>query len=131
MYCPFSLPAKVKWRPVILGLVLQFILGLFVLRTFVGLVLFEWLNDVVVSFFSYSAAGVEFVFGDNYMEHYLAFAVGTMNAQREIGVQMCTPKGTNPCSYTSTHRVQICTLQFPKYLLGYVYAPLRGIGAKE
>ncbi|XP_063970024.1 solute carrier family 28 member 3-like [Lytechinus pictus] len=68
-------PNKVLWRPVIWGLVLQFLLGFFVLRTYVGLVIFERLNTVIVRLFSYSSAGAIFLFGEGYQEHFFAFAV--------------------------------------------------------
>ncbi|XP_030843617.1 solute carrier family 28 member 3 [Strongylocentrotus purpuratus] len=68
-------PAQVKWRPVIWGLALQMLLGLFILRTYPGFVLFEWLSDVVYAFLNFSAAGAIFLFGENYQEHYFAFAV--------------------------------------------------------
>eukprot|EP00057_Strongylocentrotus_purpuratus_P007004 XP_011661478.1 PREDICTED: solute carrier family 28 member 3 [Strongylocentrotus purpuratus] len=66
---------SVKWRPVIWGLALQMLLGLFILRTYPGFVLFEWLSDVVYAFLNFSAAGAIFLFGENYQEHYFAFAV--------------------------------------------------------
>ncbi|XP_030844040.1 solute carrier family 28 member 3-like [Strongylocentrotus purpuratus] len=66
--------ATVRWRPVIWGLVLQFLLGFFVLRTYVGLIIFEWLNNVIVRLFGYSSAGALFLFGDDYREHFFAFA---------------------------------------------------------
>ncbi|XP_072165400.1 solute carrier family 28 member 3-like [Diadema setosum] len=68
-------PSKVKWRPVLWGFALQFLLGLFILRTYPGFVLFEWLSDVVFVFLNFSSAGSAFVFGDNYAEHYFAFSV--------------------------------------------------------
>nr|XP_054775167.1 solute carrier family 28 member 3-like [Lytechinus pictus] len=68
-------PAKVRWRPVVWGLALQFLLGLFILRTYPGYVLFEWLSDVVYQFLNFSSAGAIFLFGEGYQEHYFAFAV--------------------------------------------------------
>eukprot|EP00057_Strongylocentrotus_purpuratus_P025128 XP_011679602.1 PREDICTED: solute carrier family 28 member 3-like [Strongylocentrotus purpuratus] len=74
-YAVSTCPSKVRWRPVIWGLVLQFLLGFFVLRTYVGLIIFEWLNNVIVRLFGYSSAGALFLFGDDYREHFFAFAV--------------------------------------------------------
>ena len=66
---------QVIWRPVLWGLTIQFLLGLFVLRTYPGYVLFDWLNDVFVKLFGFSTAGVIFVFGENYGEHFFALSV--------------------------------------------------------
>ncbi|XP_071941628.1 solute carrier family 28 member 3-like [Antedon mediterranea] len=68
-------PRQIKWRPVIWGLVLQFLLGLFVLRTDIGLTIFDWLGDIVTIFLGFANVGAEFVFGENYLDHYFAFSV--------------------------------------------------------
>ncbi len=55
---------KVRWRPVLWGMALQFALGLVVLRTPFGQPFFEWVKrgfDVITDA---SAAGGEFVFGN-------------------------------------------------------------------
>nr|XP_054774837.1 solute carrier family 28 member 3-like [Lytechinus pictus] len=68
-------PRHVKWRPVIWGLALQFLLGLFILRTQIGFTIFNWMGNVVQTFLGYSTAGSVFLFGDLYYQHYFAFAV--------------------------------------------------------
>ncbi|XP_071829924.1 solute carrier family 28 member 3-like isoform X2 [Apostichopus japonicus] len=69
-------PRKVKWRPVIWGLVLQFLLALFVLKTKLGYITFNWLGDVIQTFLGYSDEGAKFVFGDpQYLDHLFAFKV--------------------------------------------------------
>ncbi|KAJ8032077.1 Solute carrier family 28 member 3 [Holothuria leucospilota] len=69
-------PRKVKWRPVVWGLVLQFLLALFILQTNVGFAIVEWLGDVVQTFLDFSDEGAKFVFGDpQYLEHFFAFKV--------------------------------------------------------
>lgn len=69
-------PRQVKWRPVVWGLVLQFLLALFILQTEVGFIMFEWLGDVVQMFLDFSDEGAKFVFGDpQYLEHFFAFKV--------------------------------------------------------
>ncbi|MEL6816604.1 MAG: NupC/NupG family nucleoside CNT transporter [Cyanobacteria bacterium J06598_3] len=65
----------IRWKPVIGGLALQFLLALFILRTSVGLALFSWLGDLIVTFFSYSDAGSIFVFGENFKDFFFAFKV--------------------------------------------------------
>jgi pyrimidine nucleoside transport protein len=68
-------PAKVKWRPVLWGMGLQFIFALFILRWDRGYKAFEWLGDRVSEFLAHSNAGAAFVFGDDYAHHYFAFVV--------------------------------------------------------
>eukprot|EP00057_Strongylocentrotus_purpuratus_P015602 XP_011670076.1 PREDICTED: solute carrier family 28 member 3 isoform X2 [Strongylocentrotus purpuratus] len=68
-------PRHVKWRPVIWGLALQFLLGLFILRTSIGFAIFNWMGNLVQTFLSYSTAGSIFLFGDLYYQHFFAFAV--------------------------------------------------------
>lgn len=68
-------PRQVKWRPVIWGMALQFILGLFILRTNVGFRIFDFLGDFVQTFLEYTDEGSIFVFGDTYQDHFFAFKV--------------------------------------------------------
>ncbi|XP_019633493.1 PREDICTED: sodium/nucleoside cotransporter 1-like [Branchiostoma belcheri] len=58
-------PGKVKWRPVLWGLSLQFLLGLFVLRTSVGYDVFKFLGDKFQGFLAFTDDGTSFVFGTN------------------------------------------------------------------
>ncbi|XP_071941630.1 solute carrier family 28 member 3-like isoform X2 [Antedon mediterranea] len=66
-------PRQVNWRPVVCGLTIQFLLGLFVLRSTVGYESFNWLGGLVKIFLSYSDAGAKFVFGDSFVNHFFAF----------------------------------------------------------
>ncbi|XP_071791943.1 solute carrier family 28 member 3-like isoform X2 [Asterias amurensis] len=68
-------PRSVKWRPVVWGLALQFILGLFILRTSIGFQVFEFLGDLVQTFLNFTDEGSRFVFGDSYQDHFFAFKV--------------------------------------------------------
>ncbi|KAM7414561.1 hypothetical protein PAMA_019396 [Pampus argenteus] len=54
----------VSWRPVIWGLGMQFCIGLFVIRTQLGLIAFKWLGEQVQTFLNYTKEGSAFVFGD-------------------------------------------------------------------
>ncbi|XP_035677803.1 sodium/nucleoside cotransporter 1-like [Branchiostoma floridae] len=56
-------PGKVKWRPVLWGLSLQFVLGLFVLRTSVGYDVFKFLGDKFQGLLAFTDDGSSFVFG--------------------------------------------------------------------
>eukprot|EP00105_Crassostrea_gigas_P038355 XP_019922503.1 PREDICTED: solute carrier family 28 member 3-like [Crassostrea gigas] len=64
---------RIDPRPVVWGLTLQFLLGLFVLRTNVGQQTFSFLGKQVEHFLSHVIAGVEFVFGENYVDFEFAF----------------------------------------------------------
>jgi CNT family concentrative nucleoside transporter len=58
----------VKWRIVLVGILLQFILGLFTLKTSLGFALFAWISKLAKSFLDYSRVGTAFVFGDGALE---------------------------------------------------------------
>lgn len=66
---------QVKWRPVIVGLLLQFIFAYLILRTCVGYLTFKWMGDRIQEFLTHTDAGAEFVFGSKYTDHFFAFKV--------------------------------------------------------
>nr|KAG5700919.1 hypothetical protein BaRGS_034204 [Batillaria attramentaria] len=68
-------PAKVQWRPVVWGILLQFIFAVIILRTQWGYDSFAYLGDRVTEFLAYTDAGSKFVFGDLYTNHFFAFKV--------------------------------------------------------
>ena len=72
---------------------LQFVLGLFVLRTKVGFMIFDFLGDLVQTFLAYTDEGAIFVFGDNYMDHFFAFKV-RLAEDGEEGVTLCWKNDT-------------------------------------
>ncbi|XP_064192422.1 sodium/nucleoside cotransporter 1 [Anguilla rostrata] len=63
----------VSWRAVFWGLGLQFVIGLFVIRTEPGLIAFQWLGEQVQTFLNYTVAGSSFVFGDALVKQAFAF----------------------------------------------------------
>ena len=65
----------VRWRPVLWGFALQILFALLILRTAVGLAVFQWLGNVVSAFLDYSDAGASFVFGENFEDFFFAFKV--------------------------------------------------------
>ncbi|XP_064599264.1 sodium/nucleoside cotransporter 2-like [Liolophura sinensis] len=69
-------PFKVKWRPVLWGLGLQFVMGLIILRWDKGYQAFSFLGEQVKTFLEYADAGSKFVFGpETYLLHPVAFKV--------------------------------------------------------
>ena len=67
--------AKIRWSTVLWGIGLQLVLGFLILKTTVGLTLFQFLGDRVRQFLDFSDAGAKFVFGDGFEEHFIAFKV--------------------------------------------------------
>ncbi len=65
----------VRWSTVLWGIGLQLILAIFILKTTVGLALFEFLGNLVRQFLDFSDAGAQFVFGEGFEEHLIAFKV--------------------------------------------------------
>jgi nucleoside permease NupC len=65
----------VIWRPVIGGLLLQFVFALIIIRTTWGYEAFNWLGARVTEFLDHTDAGSKFVFGDLYTNHFFAFKV--------------------------------------------------------
>ena len=54
---------------------LQYLFALFILRTQVGYDIFKWLGDRVTEFLEYTVAGIVFVFGETYEDHFFAMKV--------------------------------------------------------
>lgn len=57
------------------GLILQYLLGVFILRLEFGFKLFEFLGKKVVQFLDYTDSGSSLVFGTRFVDHYFAFKV--------------------------------------------------------
>ncbi|XP_077863743.1 solute carrier family 28 member 3-like [Saccoglossus kowalevskii] len=68
-------PSKIRWRPVIWGLVIQFCLAIIILRTQWGFDAFTYFGEEVRVFLDYTDAGTTFVFGPQYYLHRFAFKV--------------------------------------------------------
>ncbi|XP_062606330.1 solute carrier family 28 member 3-like [Saccostrea cucullata] len=71
-------PARVNWRPVFWGLIIQFYFALAILRWDPGYRAFRWLGDRVSEFLLYTDEGSKFVFGEKFEMHYFAFKVLTV-----------------------------------------------------
>jgi CNT family concentrative nucleoside transporter len=66
---------KFPVRIVLSGLLLQFLLAVFALKTSWGLSVFEWLQSMVLALLSYCDEGSQFVFGNDFEQHFFAFKV--------------------------------------------------------
>ncbi|MDG2616340.1 NupC/NupG family nucleoside CNT transporter [Thermoleptolyngbya sichuanensis A183] len=65
----------INWRTVTIGFLLQFLMGLFVLKLPIGYQIFKFIGDLVTGFLNFADAGAEFVFGADFREHFFAFKV--------------------------------------------------------
>ena len=67
--------SKIRWSTVLWGISLQLILAFFILKTTVGLTLFQFIGECARQFLDFSDAGAKFIFGDGFEEHFIAFKV--------------------------------------------------------
>jgi len=65
----------VKWQPILWGIALQLILGILIMRTQPGFLLFQFLGDVMQQLLNFSDAGAKFVFGEKFQEQFVAFKI--------------------------------------------------------
>eukprot|EP00928_Gymnodinium_smaydae_P004583 TRINITY_DN11556_c0_g1_i3.p1 TRINITY_DN11556_c0_g1~~TRINITY_DN11556_c0_g1_i3.p1 ORF type:complete len:434 (+),score=53.71 TRINITY_DN11556_c0_g1_i3:354-1655(+) len=63
------------WTTIASGLLLQFYLGYFVMKTELGFSIFDKFGEIVDSFLKNSQVGSAMVFGDGWAEHFFAFGV--------------------------------------------------------
>ncbi|XP_062926932.1 sodium/nucleoside cotransporter 1 isoform X1 [Mobula hypostoma] len=66
-------PLAVSCRALFVGLGLQFVLGIFIIRTEPGLQVFDWLGTQVQTFLNYTIAGSSFLFGNELINGLFAF----------------------------------------------------------
>lgn len=55
---------KIAWRLIIWGMTLQIVFALFILKTPIGAIFFDTMNDVVVALLGFTVDGARFIFGD-------------------------------------------------------------------
>lgn len=65
----------IPWQTVLWGIALQLIFGVLILKTSLGLNLFQFLGSIVEQFLNFSDSGARLVFGDNFAEHFIAFKI--------------------------------------------------------
>ncbi|KAF9364475.1 hypothetical protein BGX34_001404 [Mortierella sp. NVP85] len=71
----------IHWPTVATGIGLQFLLGLFVIRTYIGQTIFSYLGQAMASFLGFSSNGIGFIVGDKFMADYGAtFLIGVLPA---------------------------------------------------
>lgn len=65
----------IPWHTVLWGVALQLILGVFILKSAIGLSIFQFLGSIVGQFLDFSDEGAKLVFGDGFAEHFIAFKI--------------------------------------------------------
>lgn len=66
--------SQINWRPVVCGLILQFLLGVFCIRMKIGRSIFGCLGEKVAVFFDYAKLGASFVYGNQIVNVFNVFA---------------------------------------------------------
>ena len=69
-----SSPSRINWHILTTGILIQFILGVFLMRIEFGYRLFKFVGDQVANFLAYTNKGSQLVFGHKYTDHYFAFS---------------------------------------------------------
>ena len=65
----------IPWRTVFWGVALQLILGVLILKSEIGLTVFQFLGSTISQFLDFSDQGAKLVFGDGFEEHFIAFKI--------------------------------------------------------
>ncbi|MDD3605113.1 MAG: Na+ dependent nucleoside transporter N-terminal domain-containing protein, partial [Kiritimatiellae bacterium] len=66
---------RMDFRLILSGVGLQILFGVFIMKTSVGLKIFDVARAVISRLISFSDDGAQFVFGELFREHYFAFSV--------------------------------------------------------
>ncbi|KAK9674730.1 hypothetical protein K7432_016946 [Basidiobolus ranarum] len=65
LYATSDKRKSIPWRTVVVGILLQFLLGLFILKTSVGYDIFSWLSNMCSTLLHFSKSGLAFVTSDD------------------------------------------------------------------
>nr|XP_050850770.1 solute carrier family 28 member 3-like isoform X4 [Vespula vulgaris] len=61
-------PAHINWRPVLCGMIMQFLFGLFTIRWSVGRDIFDCISNKITIFLDYAKEGDEFIFSEELVQ---------------------------------------------------------------
>ncbi|KAF7418001.1 hypothetical protein HZH68_000654 [Vespula germanica] len=61
-------PAHINWRPVLCGMIMQFLFGLFTIRWSVGREIFDCISNKITIFLDYAKEGDEFIFSEELVQ---------------------------------------------------------------
>ncbi|KAI8843732.1 Na+ dependent nucleoside transporter C-terminus-domain-containing protein [Chytridium lagenaria] len=79
LYATSTNRAKIPWHTVVSGLLIQFILALFIMRTTLGVNIFIFISNMITDFLKLSSSGMVFLFGPSILT-VQNFAVGVLPA---------------------------------------------------
>ncbi|NEO98235.1 MAG: hypothetical protein F6K58_05990 [Symploca sp. SIO2E9] len=79
--------AAVRWSTVLWSVGLQLILAIFILKTAVGLAVFQFLGNLVSRFLDFSDVGAQFVFGEDFEEHFIYSGKKTLETRDGMNCQ--------------------------------------------
>jgi CNT family concentrative nucleoside transporter len=65
----------IRWRPVVIGTLLQLLFAVLILRTEPGRAVFDGVGAGITKFLDFTDAGASFVFGEKFKDFYFAFKV--------------------------------------------------------
>ncbi len=68
---------SIPWNTVLWGIALQLIFGVLILKTTIGLAIFQFLGSLIQQFLNFSDEGAKLVFGEGFAEHFIAFKILT------------------------------------------------------
>ncbi|RNA39663.1 solute carrier family 28 member 3 [Brachionus plicatilis] len=66
-------PSRINLRALVVGILIQYILGVFILRLEFGYRMFQFLGKQVSTFLDYTDNGSRLVFGEHFADHFFAF----------------------------------------------------------
>ncbi|KAJ3094473.1 hypothetical protein HDU96_001661, partial [Phlyctochytrium bullatum] len=68
LYATSTNRRAIPWKTVVVGLILQFLLALFIMRTQIGVNIFRFISKTITDFLGLSAEGLKFIFGNDVVE---------------------------------------------------------------
>lgn len=128
-------PRSVKWRPVLGGILLQFIFALLILKSKVGFAVFDWCGQQITTLLGYTSAGSSFVYG--YLVDTSLLATPLAIAGSEETYTLAPPFFFNILSsiFFFSALISVChylgIVAFLMKKVGYVLALVLGTSASE
>lgn len=88
-------------RALTVGILIQYILGVFILRLEFGYKLFQYLGHQVSTFLDYTDNGSRLVFGNSFADHFFAFKVifSENLFETQQNINLTTKKGYASCNF--------------------------------
>ncbi len=117
---------RINWRLVGVGLGLQFVFAILILKTRGGEALFNWVNDIFVALIGFTSAGAGFVFG-NLTEYTVPVSVVSGGAPGWDNTEMVAVTGSLFAFGVLPSIIFFASLMAILYHLGVMQLVVRGI----